>query len=180
MPKLEELIASGDISAAIAELMNGRITPLPDAAENAAQYDPKKHDINDPKIRPDKIVVTDKDSEEYGEVKNINVNAELTTEQKFRIEKVARIALAIQKLIVKRAVAFTFGHPVGYNATPDGNTEKALLAAINRVFHDVKERTVNRKVARSLYSTTEVAEYWYPVETDKPHNLYGFPKNIKF
>lgn len=180
MPKLEELIASGDISAAIAELMNGRITPLPDAAENAAQYDPKKHDINDPKIRPDKIVVTDKDSEEYGEVKNINVNAELTTEQKFRIEKVARIALAIQKLIVKRAVAFTFGHPVGYNATPEGDTEKALLAAINRVFHDVKERTVNRKVARSLYSTTEVAEYWYPVETEKPHNLYGFPKNIKF
>lgn len=34
MPKLEELIASGDISAAIAELMNGRITPTPDADLN--------------------------------------------------------------------------------------------------------------------------------------------------
>ena len=177
---IEELLQSEDISKVVSELRNGRLSVEPNTKEHAAQYDPKLHDINDTQKRPDKLVVIDKDSDEYGEVKNVNPNVEQTTEQGFRIEPVARIALAIQKLIVKRAVAFTFGHPVGYNATPDGNTEKALLAAINRVFHDVKERTVNRKVARSLYSTTEVAEYWYPVETDKPHNLYGFPKNIKF
>lgn len=50
---------------------------------------------------------------------------------------------------------------------------------IKRVFYDVKEGTLNRRVARSLYSTTEVAELWYPVETDT-HELYGFKKNIKF
>lgn len=180
MPPIDELLKTGDYVAAINELRNGRLSPLPDSEQYAAQYDPKLHDINDPRKRPDKIVVTDKDSEEYGEVKNINVNAELTTEQGFRIEPVARIALALQKLIVKRAVAFTFGNPVAYDADPANDEEKAILAALKRVFHDVKEKTLNRRVARSLYSTTEVAEYWYPVETDEEHDLYGFPTKKKF
>lgn len=180
MPPIDELLRTGDYSAAISELRNGRLTPLPNSEQYAAQYDPKLHDINDPRKRPDKLVVIDKDSEEYGEVKNINVNAELTTEQGFRIEPVARIALALQKLIVKRAVAFTFGNPVAYDADPQNDEEKAVLAALKRVLHDVKEKTLNRRVARSLYSTTEVAEYWYPVEGDEGHDLYGFTTKMKF
>lgn len=180
MPPIDELLKTGDYSAAINELRNGRLTPLPNSEKYAAQYDPKLHDINDPRKRPDKLVVIDKDSEEYGEVKNINVNAEMTTEQGFRIEPVARIALALQKLIVKRAVAFTFGNPVAYDADPQNDEEKAVLAALKRAFHDVKEKTLNRRVARSLYSTTEVAEYWYPVETDEEHELYCFPTKMKF
>lgn len=181
---IEELLAKvakgeGEITGAINELRNGRTTPEPNTIQYAAQYDPKLHDINDPLKRPDKLVVVDKDSDEYGEVKNINPNVEETTEQGFRIEKVARIALGMQKLITKRAVAFTFGNPVAYNANPTDEKEKALLNAIKRVFYDVKEGTLNRRVARSLYSTTEVAELWYPVETDT-HELYGFKKNIKF
>lgn len=180
MPPIDELLRTGDYSAAISELRNGRLTPLPNSEQYAAQYDPKLHDINDPRKRPDKLVVIDKDSEEYGEVKNINVNAELTTEQGFRIEPVARIALALQNLIVKRAVAFTFGNPVAYDADPQNDEEKAVLAALKRVLHDVKEKTLNRRVARSLYSTTEVAEYWYPVEGDEGHDLYGFTTKMKF
>lgn len=181
---IEELLAKvakgeGEITGAINELRNGRTTPEPNTIQYAAQYDPKLHDINDPLKRPDKLVVVDKDSDEYGEVKNINPNVEETTEQGFRIEKVARIALGMQKLITKRAVAFTFGNPVAYNANPTDEKEKALLNAIKRVFYDVKEGTLNRRVARSLYSTTEVAELWYPVETNT-HELYGFKKNIKF
>lgn len=180
MPPIDELLKTGDYSAAISELRNGRLTPLPNSEQYAAQYAPKLHDINDPRKRPDKLVVIDKDSDEYGEVKNINVNAELTTEQGFRIEPVARIALALQKLIVKRAVAFTFGNPVAYDADPQNDDEKAVLAAFKRVLHDVKEKTINRRVARSLYSTTEVAEYWYTVEGDEEHDLYGFPTKKKF
>lgn len=180
MPPIDELLKTGDYSAAISELRNGRLTPLPNSEQYAAQYDPKLHDINDPRKRPDKLVVIDKDSDEYGEVKNINVNTELTTEQGFRIEPVARIALALQKLIVKRAVAFTFGNPVAYDADPQNDEEKAVLAALKRALHDVKEKTLNRRVARSLYSTTEVAEYWYPVEGDEEHDLYGFPTKMKF
>lgn len=180
MPPIDELLKTGDHIAAINELRNGRLTTLPNSEQYAAQYDPKLHDINDPRKRPDKLVVVDKDSEEYGEVKNINVNAEMTTESGFRIEPVARIALALQKLIVKRAVAFTFGNPVAYDSDPQNDEEKAVLAALKRVFHDVKEKTLNRRVARSLFSSTEVAEYWYPVEADEEHDLYGFPTKIKF
>lgn len=178
---IEELLekSGSELTNVINELRNGRNTPEPNSKEYAAQFDPKLHEVNDRRKRPDKLVVVDKDSDEYGEVKSINPNAELTTEQGFRIEPVARIALAIQKLIVKRAVAFTFGNPVTYNANPEDEAQKALLQAINRVFYDVKEETLNRRIARSLYSTTEVAELWYPVETE-PHELYGFKKNIKF
>lgn len=178
---IEELLekSGSELTNVINELRNGRNTPEPNSKEYAAQFDPKLHEVNDRRKRPDKLVVVDKDSDEYGEVKNINPNAELTTEQGFRIEQVARIALAIQKLIVKRAVAFTFGNPVTYNANPEDEAQKALLQAVNRVFYDVKEETLNRRIARSLYSTTEVAELWYPVETE-PHELYGFKKNIKF
>ena len=151
---IEELLQSEDLSKVVSELRNGRLSTEPNAKEYAAQYDPKLHDINDRQKRPDKLVVIDKDSDEYGEVKNVNPNVEQTTEQGFRIESVARIALALQKLIVKRAVAFTFGNKVTYGSSPEGADEKALLMAINRVFHDIKERTLNRRVARSLYSTT--------------------------
>ena len=155
---IEELLAKSEneLTSVINELRNGRNTPEPNSLEYAAQFDPKLHEVNDRRKRPDKLVVIDKDSDEYGEVKAINPNVELTTEQGFRIEPVARVALAIQKLIVKRAVAFTFGNPVTYNANPDGEEEKALLQALNRVFYDVKEKTLNRRVARSLFSTTEV------------------------
>lgn len=176
---IEELLQSEDISKVVSELRNGRLSVEPNTKEHAAQYDPKLHDINDTQKRPDKLVVIDKDSDEYGEVKNVNPNVERTTEQGFRIEPVARIALAIQKLIVKRAVAFTFGNPVTYGSNPEGEDEKALLKAINRAFHDVKEKTLNRRIARSLYSMTEVAELWYPVEVPE-HETYGFKTTKKF
>lgn len=185
MPLIDELLkkaaeGQGDIGAVVNELRNGRLIPLPASETNAAQYDQKLHDINDKVKRPDKLVVVDRNSDEYGEVRNINPNAELTTEQGFRVEKVARIALAIQKLIVKRAVAFTFGNPVKYNATAEDDAQQKVMKALTRILRNVKERTINRKVARSLYSTQEVAELWYPVETPKVHNLYGFPTKYKF
>ena len=179
-PELLELLQAGDFGAVVNELRNGRLEPSPAVSTNAAQYNPKLHDINDRVKRPDKMVVIDKDSTEYGEVKNVNPNVELTAEQGFRMEPVARIALAIQKLIVKRAVAFTFGHPVTYTSDAETDAEKETLNRLKRVLADVKERTLNRRVARSLYSAQEVAECWYPVEQPKPHNRYGFPTKYKF
>ena len=57
MPPIDELLKAGDYPAAINELRNGRITTLPNSEQYAAQYDPAKHDINDPRKRPDKLVV---------------------------------------------------------------------------------------------------------------------------
>ena len=81
---IEELLQSEDISKVVSELRNGRLSVEPNTKEHVAQYDPKLHDINDTQKRPDKLVVIDKDSDEYGEVKNVNPNVEQTTEQGFR------------------------------------------------------------------------------------------------
>jgi len=167
-----------DLQAVVAELRNGRITEQPRTTEYAAQIDPKEHDVMDEKKRPDKLVVVDKNADDYGEVLNVNPNKELQREGA-RLEPVARIALAIQRLIRDRAVSFTFGNPVTYNCTPEGNIEPAILQAIKRVFYDVKISTVNRKAARNIYGTTEVAELWYQVEGEE-HELYGFKTKKKF
>jgi len=167
-----------DLQGVVAELRNGRITEQPNTVEYAMQIDPKQHDVMDVKKRPDKLVVVDKNAEDYGEVKNVNPNVELQREGA-RIEPVARIALAIQRLIRDRAVSFTFGNPVTYNCTPADDTEASILQAIKRIFYDVKISTVNRRAARNIYGTTEVAELWYQVEGEE-HELYGFKTKKKF
>ena len=109
--QINELLASENHSTAIAELKNGRNATEPNAAEYIAQLDPQGHDVNDPVKRRDKKVKVDLsdfdiNDEEKKNIKTVT-NGDGETEN-FRIEPVARVALAIQKLIVKRAVAFTF------------------------------------------------------------------------
>ena len=179
--QLNELLAGENHSTAIAELKNGRNATEPNAAEYIAQLDPKGHDVNDPVKRRDKKVKVDLsdfdiNDEEKKNIKTVT-NGDGETEN-FRIEPVARVALAIQKLIVKRAVAFTFGNPVTLNAEPEEGTKEAdVLKAVKRVLFDTKSRTLNRKVARAIYSSTEAAELWYPVE--KPTKNYGFDSTHK-
>lgn len=176
---LKQSVKEGaNLPAIVAELRNGRITDLPKTLQYGKEIDPTAHAVMDKQKRPDKLVVTDSKAEDYGEVINVNPNAEVAREG-CRIEKVARISLALQKLIRDRAVSFTFGNPVTYNCTPADDAQAAILQAIKRVFYDVKISTVNRKAARNIYGTTEVAEYWYPVATDR-HNLYGFETGMKF
>ena len=176
---LAESVKEGaDIGAVVTELQNGRVTTQPKTTEYQQQIEPKLHDVMDTKKRPDKLVVVDKNAEDYGEVKNVNPNAELQRED-VRIEPVARIALAIQRLIRDRAVSFTFGNPVTYASNPEDDKQTRVLQAIKRVFYDTKISTVNRRAARNIYGTTEVAELWYQVEGEE-HELYGFKTKKKF
>lgn len=170
---------NADISAVMTELRSGRITPMPATGTFKKQLDPKQHDIMDPQLRPDKLVNVDPDSPDYGATRSIMVNQEGSTPEKHRIEKVARIAMPWQQLIVNRAVGITFGNPVKYRATPEDDQQKSLMAAILRVMSDNKEPTVNRRVARELYGMTEVAERWYVTEGEKPHYNYS-QKGTKF
>lgn len=175
---IDKLLATDDHSTVIAELKNGRNATEPNAELYESQLNPKGHDVNDPVKRRDKIVKVDIDNESPENVKNITSDPNFNPETNTRPEPVARIALAIQKLIVKRAVAFTFGNPVGLNAEPEeGSKEEDVLKAVKRVLFDTKSRTINRKVARAIFSSTEAAELWYPVE--KPNNNYGFGSKYK-
>ena len=96
---IEELLQSEDISKVVSELRNGRLSVEPNTKEHVAQYDPKMHDINDTQKRPDKLVVIDKDSDEYGEVKNVNPNVEQTTEQGFRTNPTKAQDALLQRLV---------------------------------------------------------------------------------
>lgn len=179
MEDLTVLFQQEDQSKIITELKSERGTELPDTSVYK-NLDPKEHDVNDKVKRKDKMVMIDA---EKNNESAINVTGS-SAASNMRPEPVARIALALQKLIVKRAVSFQFGNPVSLNAEISKNEagiedakQALVLKALKRALYDVKEKSFNRKVARSIFSTTEVAEYWYPAESK--NNTYGFPSKFK-
>lgn len=113
------------------------------------QIEPEGHDVSNPFKRKDKEINTDSGAD---------------------IEKVARIALALQKLIVKRAVAFLFGNEPQLSADLENN----VLDAVKAVFRDVRINTLNRKAAKTMMTNREVAEYWYTEPEQEESGRYGF------
>ena len=152
--KLKDIIQSENPTDQISALQSGRNHPIPDAEKAKKALDPKLHDINDPIKRKDKQVRVDADAESDSAKKVIDTNGEAVAT---RTEKVARIAVAIQKLIISRAVSFVFGNPVEYNATPTNEQEQAVLYAVKRILKDVKTNSLNRKIARAIFGFKECA-----------------------
>ena len=180
--EINALLAQEKQGAAINELKNGRGSSTPEAEVYIKQLNPKEHDVMNPSIRKDKWVKVDDESGSEGDIDEGNVTKVHTekdgSQKQLRLEKVARVAVAIQKLIVKRAVAFTFGNQVKLNAEPEENSkEEDVLKAVKRVLFETKSRSLNRKVARYIFSSTEAAELWYPVE--KENKKYGFGSKYK-
>lgn len=172
MPPLDQIIKSQSAGEVIAELKK-RPTEQPNLQRAEKALNPKLHDINDPTIRPDKRVKVDTDN---GGEKVIDTGADGTT---YRIEKVARIAVALQKLIINRAVSFCFGNPPAYNATPENEKQEIVMKALNRALHDNKTASLNRKIGRRVFGYKECAELWYVQEKSKEHQAYGFPTRFK-
>ena len=166
----------------IAELMSGRNTGTPAVGTYIEQLDPAQHDVMDSVKRPDKWVKVDDDNADVMTADDTHIistiDGNTTKEVRKRREKVARVALALQKLIVRRAVSFCFGNNVTLNAdTEEDSKEAEVLKAVRKVLTDTKSKTINRSVARSIFSCTEGAELWYPVE--KPNKKYGFNSTFK-
>jgi SPP1 family phage portal protein len=172
---IKEIFQKTTPTEIITELKSGRYTPQPDVKTAQKALDPKRHDINNEILRPDKRVKIDTDNETDSAQKVIDTGNSETAN--YRIEKVARIKLAIQKLIVKRAVSFCFGNPITYKASPENNNQQIILKALNRVLYDVKSNSLNRKIARSIFSFKECAELWYPLQ--QANTNYGFKSNFK-
>ena len=158
---IEEILALAVTpDAMIAELRKGRLVELPDVARYAKAVDPKGHDVFDITKRLDKQIKE--------------------TDDRVRVESVARIGLAMQKLIVKRAVAFIFGNPVELSTNSEDATDKKIFAAVQDILDDVKIDSLNRRVAKSLFSCTEVAELWYPQPIKEGEELlYGIDSKFK-
>lgn len=170
--KVEEIFKLTEANDIIGELQSKRYSKQPVTGKHKSDLDPLKHKVFNHILRPDKKVKID--VEDFDDTTKVTNGV---TGEGYRIEHVARIALALQKLIVKRAVSFMFGNPVTIDCIPENDSQTAVFKAIKRVLSDVKEKSHNRRVARTLFSCTEVAELWYPVE--KPNNVYGFPSKFK-
>lgn len=175
---IEEIIALAKANKggdAISELKSHRYIPQPDTEKANKALNPKLHDINNEILRPNKRVKVTDDTQGESAQKIIDTNGESTN---FRTEKVARIALAIQKLIINRTVSFCFGNSPEYHSTPENDPQKVIVKALHKILYHAKSKSLNRKVGRSIFGFKECAEYWYTVEK-KPHNKYGFTTKHK-
>ncbi|MBW6490997.1 MAG: phage portal protein [Lentimicrobium sp.] len=114
-----------------------------DRKEISAQYDPSMHDVMISYKRKNKRAMDGK-----GGVKEVSV---------------ARLSIPFQKIIVNRAVAFLFTNPVSITLA-DQTADDTALTMIQYLLKKNKSSSLNREIARALFSETEVAEYWYPVE----------------
>ncbi|WP_114752319.1 phage portal protein [Pleomorphovibrio marinus] len=125
------------------------------------EYDPYLHDITSKVKRPDKQV-----KKEDGQT---------------AVEPVARIALAIQKLIVKRAASFLFGNPVKPFPIDSqlSDTGEIVFDSLKKILRSIKEQSFNKRLARELFKATEVAEMWYTFDAKETHTKYGFPSDLK-
>ena len=108
--------------------------------------DPEKHDVNDRTKRPDKRVAVSDSEESSG----LQVTSDVPGGSKgtTRPEPVARISLAIQQLIIKRAVSFLFGNDPAYNADTESEQQQAVMRAFGRILREVKCNSINRCVGR--------------------------------
>lgn len=158
--KIKELLSDGKLETAINILTSYREQKSPDIERLKKEFDPNLHAVNDKINRPDKEVVIPGGGR--------------------RIEKVVRTPIPWQHQIVDKAVSFTFGIPPILNAEPQDDTEQLLVDAVNRVLFENKIDSLNREIAENLYKSTQVAEFWYPYDTGKIHNAYGFPTRFKF
>jgi SPP1 family phage portal protein len=170
---IKEIFSRQTSNDVISELKSRRFIPQPDVESAKKALDPELHKVNDPRLRPDKRVRADADNDADSAQKVIDTG-EATS---YKIEKVARIRLALQKLIIKRAVSFCFGNPVLYNATPGNDSQSMIINALNRILYDNKTNSLNRKAGRAIFGFKECAELWYPVE--KPNTSYGFDSRFK-
>ena len=173
----EALTALNTEGDKIALLKTGRSQPAPDQAEIEGALKPEGHKVMDHSVRPDKIVLATQDDVE-NDRNVVNINSGNGEQVAKRREPVARIALALQKLIVKRAVAFIFGNPVTLVADTQSDAEEKVLKALKSVYFKTKVKSVNKKMARNVFETTEAAEYWYTVKKEET-SVYGFETPYK-
>lgn len=120
------------------------------------QYKPTEHDI---------II----DSENKRRDKTIKVQNE-NGETESRIVKRTKISIPMQKQIVRRAVAFLMGNPIGLHSDAQDNTVEAkLLEVVKRTWEDTKLDYKLKEVARLQKSEGEAAILLYTTPVDPDH-----------
>lgn len=118
------------------------------------QYDPIFHEINKKYKRKDKQI----------QVPIPGETADPTTGRpptQLQTVYVARIPLAIQRLIVSRQSAFLTGGKVELKCKPLNANEQKLYDAVKETWRRNKLDFKNSTIAKAFMSETECAEIWY-------------------
>ncbi len=171
--KIADITQKKEVKDIIKDLKSGRLKGLPDVERAKKALDISKHDVNDVAIRPNKKV---RESRKGAPAKRVT-SSSAAGEEQTREEKVARIAVALQKLIIRRSAAFLFGNPVEYTAQPQDENEKRAFDILKKILKKAKEKSLNKRVARTTFAFKECAELWYPVPSS--HAAYGQPMKYK-
>lgn len=162
-----------ELGKSIQKLKAHREGPLPDVELAESMLFPLKHDVMDPLKRKDKAIIVEPDNKE---IMSVTPGIEMG-ENNIAYERVGRIALALQKLIIKRAVAFLFGNPVVYTSEKTTDKEKEFMKVFEKILSKVKSNSLDRRIARTVFGYKECAEFWYTVE--KKNKDYGFASTVQ-
>lgn len=138
-----------DVNAVITKIIARKVDKKR-IIESLKQYEPKDHDIMNARKRKNKFVNTDDGVSEV---------------------KVARIPIALQKIIVSRAASFLIGKPIMITAPldKDKTTDERLLKMVQKTWDDNKLNFKSKKIAKIMMSETECAEIWYSEDVDKDY-----------
>ena len=169
--KVDEILKDSQLTASqtIDLLKKQRLndgTPMVDVVTANKYIEVKEHDVMNPALRRDKLVTIDDPAD---------IEAEGGTK---RVEKVNRIPLSYQNLIISKSVAFLFGNDVQHTYPAIlTDTQQQIVDAIEKISKANKISNQNRIFARTALTYKEAAELWY---VRKEQNIdYGFKSEFK-
>lgn len=95
------------------------------------------------------------------------------------VDKAARLAVGLERLLCKRINQFTFTLPVKRTySNIDGNeTRQAIATAIERIYERAHINSVNIKRGFAFFASCEIFTLWYVVK--KQNDDYGFHSEYK-
>lgn len=168
MRKIEEILANNDAQHVHTLLTARKKRFRVSFKDSEDQYNPDGHRIFDEKYRPKKVVSVP-----------TNKKDPITGQVIYRNKKVERVRLALplQKVIVKRNAGFLVANPVEYKMTVNGvdvrtpsNYQTELFEAVKKVYHQNKMKYFDKRLVRSVLRAREAAELWY-MPTDGNGNI---------
>lgn len=140
MGKISEYIDfSQDIPTIISQLKEKTVT-VPNWDSLKKDYNPNEHSI-----LKDTTSLRDK------------------TRKDGSVEKSCRLALGMERLLVKRMSEFMFSIPVKrtYGNTDNSDTRKAIANAIELIFNYARINTHNMKRSKNFFACCEIFTLWY-------------------
>lgn len=95
------------------------------------------------------------------------------------VEKSSRVAIGLERLLVRRMSEFMFAIPVKreYRNIANIPIRQKIADAIDNVYKYARIDTHNKNRSKKYFGCCEIASLWYAVK--KPNSLYGFKSEFK-